>query len=58
MSEQHAYYLTQLQAETLKMLALKNDCKVDRGPHTGEGSVSKLLHAIASGKLKVVKGDT
>ena len=54
----HAYYLTQLEAEALKMVALKHDYKVDRGPHTGEGSISKLLQALARGEITLAKGDT
>ena len=57
MTQEHKYYITQLQAETLKILALKHDLIVSRGPHTGEGSITKLLHALADGRLKLVKGD-
>ena len=39
--------------ERVKAVALDLGCRTPTGPHTGEGSVSELLRAIASGELVV-----
>lgn len=48
-------YLRPGEPEVLKKLALTKGCIVSRGSHSGEGSISKLLQAIAQGKLTVVR---
>ena len=48
-------YITPEQAARLKEIAKKKKYIVERGPHKGEGSVSKLMQALADGELTAIR---
>jgi hypothetical protein len=53
-------YEMNLRAETrrtLRTIAASLGCVADRGPTTGEGSITKLNEAIAGGEVVCVKSD-
>ena len=55
MAKTRTYYLSDKQAEVLKSIAKGKGYIVQRGPGAGQGSVGKLLQALANGDLIAVK---
>ena len=55
MTKTRTYYLSDKQSESLKNMAKGKGCIVQRGPGAGQGSVDKLMQALADGRLIVVK---
>ena len=53
--DRQSFYLTTEHLKALKKLAKTKGYVVPRGKGTGEGSVSKLLQALADGELTLVK---
>jgi len=48
-------YITPGEGERLKEIAKAKGYVVDRGPHRGEGSISKLLKALAEGEVTAIR---